>query len=589
MKQFFKYVLATVVGVFISSILVVLVVVGLITAMVSSLGSSAEPTVSANSVLHITLDHLITEKTVPSPFEDINIPGAPDSRSLGLNDIIARIKTAKTDSNIKGIYLNVSTVNAGFATVRAIRNALIDFKESGKFIVSYSDVMTQKAYYLSSVANEVYISPVGSVDFRGLSSSVMFMKDALDKLGVEMQVVKVGTYKSAVEPFILNEMSAANRMQVEAYLNSLYDGFVSDIATARSLDEASVRRVANEYLIQFPEDAVKQKFVDSLIYKDELLAKLKEKVGIDQKKDLSSISLLDYRKSSDVSGTSGAGRIAVLYAFGDIVDGNTSGDEQIGGESLSRELRKLREDDKVKAIVLRVNSPGGSALASDLIWREVSLAKKAKPVIVSMGDYAASGGYYISAAADSIFADAGTLTGSIGVFGLIPNLQNLFNNKLGLHFDVVKTGPYADVSVDRPLTAEERTIVQGGVNRIYQQFMQRVADGRGLTIAQVDSIGQGRVWTGSQAIELGLVDRLGTLDDAVKSAAKMAKLDSYKISEYPRTKDPFESIFSSSKEKVKMWFLEDELGEHVRYVKDLKRVMQNTGIQARIPYEIEIF
>ncbi len=589
MKQFFKYVLATVVGVFISSILVGLLFIGLVTVVVSSLGSSSEPTVSANSVLHITLDHQITEKTVPSPFDDISIPGTPNKRSLGLNDIVARIKTAKTDNNIKGIYLNVSTVNAGFATVRAIRNALIDFKESGKFIISYSDVMTQKAYYLSSVANEVYISPVGSVDFRGLSSSVMFMKDALDKLGVEMQVVKVGTYKSAVEPFILNEMSAANRLQVNAYLNSLYDGFVSDIATARSLDEQAVRRVANEYLIQFPEDAVKQKFVDSLIYRDELLVKLKNKVGIDQKKDLSSISLLDYRKSSSVSGTSGAGRIAVLYAFGDIVDGNTSGDEQIGGESLSRELRQLREDDKVKAIVLRVNSPGGSALASDLIWREVSLAKEAKPVIVSMGDYAASGGYYISAAADSIFADAGTLTGSIGVFGLIPNLQNLFNNKLGLHFDVVKTGPYADVSIDRPLTAEERSIVQGGVNRIYQQFMQRVADGRGLTVAQVDSIGQGRVWTGSQAIELGLVDRLGTLDDAVRSAAKMAKLDSYKISEYPRTKDPFESLFKTSKEKVKMWFLKDELGDHVKYLNDMKRVMQNTGIQARLPYEIEIY
>ncbi|MCL7987891.1 signal peptide peptidase SppA [Sphingobacterium sp. lm-10] len=589
MKQFFKYVLATVVGVIISSILVVIVFVGIITAMVSSLGSGGEPTVSANSVLHVTLDHQITEKTVPSPFEDINIPGSPDTRSIGLNDIVSRIKAAKTDSNIKGIYLNVSTVNAGFATLRAIRNALIDFKESGKFIVSYSDVMTQKAYYVSSVANEIYISPVGSVDFRGLSSSVMFMKDALDKLGVEMQVVKVGTYKSAVEPFILNEMSAANRLQVNAYLNSLYDSFVSDIATSRSLDEQAVRQVANDYLIQFPEDAVKQQFVDSLLYRDQLLAKLKEKVGIDQKKDLSSISLLEYRKSADAGSSAGSGRIAVLYAFGDIVDGNTSGAEQIGGESLSRELRKLREDDKVKAIVLRVNSPGGSALASDLIWREVSLAKQAKPVIVSMGDYAASGGYYISAAADSIFADAGTLTGSIGVFGLIPNLQNLFNNKLGLHFDVVKTGPYADVNVDRPMTSEERTIIQGGVNRIYQQFMQRVADGRGLTVAQVDSIGQGRVWTGTQAIELGLVDRLGTLDDAIKSAAKMAKLENYKVSEYPRTKDPFESIFSSSKEKVKMWLLKDELGEHVRYVNDLKRVMQNTGIQARIPYEIEIY
>ncbi|MFD2597472.1 signal peptide peptidase SppA [Sphingobacterium corticis] len=588
MKQFFKYVFATVVGIIISSILMVILLIGIITVSISSIGSSSETTVSPNSVLQVTLDHAITEKTVPSPFEDLNIPGASSVKSLGLNDIISRIKAAETDDNIKGIYLNVSAVNVGFASLHAIRESLKEFKESGKFIVAYSDVMTQKAYYVASIANEVYISPVGSVDFRGLSSSVMFMKDALDKLGVEMQVVKVGTYKSAVEPFILNEMSAANRTQVESYLNSLYDGFVRDIASARSIDEQRVRQAADEYLIQFPEDAVKERFVDSLLYRDELLAKLKQKVGVDQKKDLPSISLLDYKKSADSGSTSGGSRVAVLYAFGDIIDGNAQDIDQIGGESLSRELRKLREDDKVKAIVLRVNSPGGSALASDLIWREVTLAKKVKPVVVSMGDYAASGGYYISAAADSIFADAGTLTGSIGVFGLIPNLQNLFNNKLGIHFDAVKTGQFADMGIDRPMNAQERTIVQGGVNRIYQQFMQRVADGRGLSIAQVDSIGQGRVWTGAQAIELGLVDRIASLDDAVKSAAKMAKLDKYKVSEYPRAKDPFESVFSSSKEKVKMWFMEDELGEHVHYVKELRKLMRNTGIQARIPYTVEI-
>ncbi len=589
MRSFFKYVLATITGVIISSILLFFIFIGIIGVMISSVGSKDDAVTPSNAVLMINLNHEITEKTEPNPFEDLDISGFRGTKSIGLNDIISRIKAAKTDPNIKGIYLNVSGVGTGFASMKAIREALIDFKTSDKFIVAYSDAMSQKGYYINSTADEVYLHPQGGLDFRGLATSVMFYKEALDKLGIEMQVLKVGTYKSAVEPFILNSMSEANKEQVNSYLSSIYNTFLSDISDVRKISTDSLRAVANGYLIQEAEDAKKLGFVSDLLYKDQVIAKIKEKLGIDEKKDISTVSLLDYKNKAK-SGEAGGDRIAVLYAYGEIIDGEGT-DGQIGGEKFSRELRELRNDDKVKAIVMRVNSPGGSALASESIWREVELTKKVKPIVVSMGDYAASGGYYISAAADSIFADPTTLTGSIGVFGLIPSFQKLFNNKLGIHFDAVKTGKFADMDVDmdRPLSEEEKGIIQGGVNKIYQTFMKRVADGRKIDVAYVDSIGQGRVWTGEQAVKLKLVDRLATLDQAVEAAAKKANLVNYRVSEYPRAKDPFASIWSTSKEKIKMWMLEDEMGDYVKYLSELKRITQQTGIQARIPYLVEIY
>ncbi len=589
MKSFFKYVLATITGIIISSVLLFLIFIAIVGYLVSSVSPTTEAVTPSNAVLLVTLDHNITEKTEPNPFEGLDMPGYSNMRSIGLNDILSRIQAAKEDANIKGIYLNVKGVNTGFATMKAIRDAIENFKESGKFVLAYSDNYTQKGYYLSSVANEVYLHPEGGLDFRGLASSVMFFKDALTKLGVEMQVLKVGTYKSAVEPYLLNAMSDANREQVGSYLESIYSTFVGDIARSRKLTADTVRAVANAYAIKYPEDAVSLHFVDSLMYKDQLLAKIRGKLAIDDKKDIPTISLLDY-KNSPATGKGSADRVAVLYAYGAIVDGEgTTG--EIGGDKLSRELRDLRNDDKVKAIVLRVNSPGGSALASDVIWREVDLTKKVKPVVVSMGDYAASGGYYIAAAADSIFADPTTLTGSIGVFGVIPSFQKLFNEKLGVHFDAVKTAKYADMDVDmdRPLTEEEKGIIQGSVNRVYQVFMKRVAAGRKMSIADVDSIGQGRVWTGAQAVDLKLVDRLASLDEAVKAAAKKAKISDYRVFEYPRTKDPFAEIWSVSKEKVQAMFIDEELGEYAKYLKELRKVTSQTGIQARIPYLVEIY
>lgn len=589
MKSFFKYVLATVTGIIICSLLMILVIIGIVTSMVSSVSSGKDTVTPSNAVLLITLDHTITEKTEPNPFEGLDMPGYSGLKSLGLNDMLGRIKAAKEDSNIKGVYLNVAGVNTGFASMKAIRDALLDFKESGKFIMAYSENYTQKGYYLSSVADQVYLHPEGGLDFRGLASSVMFLKDALDKLGIDMQVLKVGTYKSAVEPYMMNSMSPANREQVNSYLGSIYETFVQDIAASRKLTADSVKGIANAFAIQQPEDAVKVHFVDSLLYKDELLTKVRQRLDVAEKTEIPVISILDY-KNKPATGKATGDRIAVLYAYGAIVDGEgTTG--EIGGDKLSRELRELREDDKVKAVVMRVNSPGGSALASDIIWREVELTKKVKPVMVSMGDYAASGGYYISAAADSIFADPTTLTGSIGVFGVIPSFQKLFNEKLGVHFDAVKTAKFADMDVDmdRPLSEEEKNIIQGSVNRVYQVFMKRVADGRNMSIANVDSIGQGRVWTGAQAVDLKLVDRLASLDEAIKAAAQKAKITDYRVAEYPRTKDPFAEIWSVSKEKVKAMMIDEELGDYGKYLKELKKAVGHTGIQARLPYLIEIY
>ncbi len=585
---FLKQVLATLTGVLIAAVILFFGILVFIGALVQQSSQTKTTSVSPNSVLYINLDHAVVEKTESNPFDELNIPIYGGERSIGLNDILARIKAAKTDDNIKGIYLNPSTVGVGFATLKAMRDALLDFKESKKFIVAYSEMYSQKAYYLASVADDVYLHPEGSIDFRGLSSSVVFLKDALDKLGVDMQVIKVGTYKSAVEPFMLNEMSPANREQVTSYLHSIYGNFLSSIAKGRQLDKDSLHHIANEYLIRNANDALHYKFIDKKLYKDELLDELKLLVGIDENKDISAVSLLSYAGKKETS--SAKDKVAVLYAYGDIVDGEGNG-TNIGGDRISRELRKIRKDKDVKAVVLRVNSPGGSALASDVIWREVELTKQVKPVIVSMGDYAASGGYYISAAADSIFAEPTTLTGSIGVFGIIPNFQGLLNNKLGVHIDEVSTGKYSALMADpdRPLTAEERAIIQKEVNNVYSTFMDRVATGRKITVAQVDSIGQGRVWTGEQAVQLGLVDKIGNLQQAVAAAATKAKLEEYKIIELPEKQDPFANLLATSKDKIKNWMLEDEIGEYQRYLMDIKKMLTNTGIQARIPYMVEIY
>lgn len=583
MKQFFKFVFASIVGFLISSIVILIIVVASITALVSS--SKTQIEVKENNILHVNLNLPITERSSSSPLDDLDFGPIKGDKKLGLNDVLKSIKNAKDDSNIKGIYLDVSYLMTGFATIEEIRNALLDFKKSGKFVVAYSEVYTQGAYYLASAANKVYLNPQGILELKGLNSQIMFLKGALDKLDIEAQIIKVGTFKSAVEPLILDKMSDANRLQTTALLASLYNHITAGIAQSRKIPQDSVIAIANGLKSRSPQDALTYKLVDGLKYKDEILDDLKAKTNTDKDKNLNTVGVTDYAKNI-INSNSASDRIAVVYANGDI-NGGEGDENSIGSEGISRALRKARLNDKVKAVVLRVNSPGGSALASDVIWREVLLTKKAKPIIVSMGDYAASGGYYIACAADEIFAEPTTITGSIGVFAIIPNMKGFFNNKLGITFDGVKTGEFADLgNVSRPLNNAEKLILQNEVNRTYNDFTKRVAEGRKLTQTYVDSIGQGRVWTGEQAIKLKLVDKLGHLDDAIAAAAKKAKLKDYKLVNYPEIKSGLMGLLSSSDEKIKTYFVKQELGASYQYYQKIKEVSSMKGLQAKLPYEI---
>lgn len=591
MKSFFKYVLATITGLIVTFFLLFLIGIAIVAALINSATSDKAAVVADNSILHIELNHMVTERTIPNPFEDLDLPGFSSTKSLGLDDILQRIIRAKSDDRIQGILLDLSYVAADFATMQEIRNALVDFKESDKFIMAYSEYYSQKAYYLASTADSVFVNPEGAIDFRGLSSEISFIKGTLDKLGIEMQIVKVGTYKSAVEPLIQEKMSDANREQVNAYLHSIYDHFLGEISKGRNIPTDSLHHIADGYLVRNADDAIRYGLADAKIYKDELLALLKDRLEIDGKKDINSVTLAKYNPDEDKKGSYSRDRIAILYATGEIVSGEGT-DGQIGSEKISRELRKLRNDNKVKAVVFRINSPGGSALASDVIWREVELLRQEKPIMVSMGDVAASGGYYIAAAADSIFAQPTTLTGSIGVFGTIPNLNKLWKDKLGITFDGVKTGKFADFmsgTYNRPMTAEEEQIMQLEVNRIYNTFIQRVADGRTLELSQVDSVGQGRVWTGAQALELGLVDKLGDIEDAVLAAAQKAGLEDYSIVKYPAIKQPFEAFMSTSTDKLKAWMFYKEFGIYYDHYKQVKSVVEQSGVQSRIPYQLNVY
>lgn len=589
MREFFKYVFATVVGVVISLALFFVFFIVLIVGIVKSSLKDTKVSVSNNSVLFLNLDQAITERTTEDPFSKLPVVGSEGNKSIGFNDVIRALREAKTDDNIKCVYLSVSSPQAGFATMREIRDALLDFKTSKKKIIAYSEVYTQGAYYLASVADKVYLNPEGALEFKGLKSQTMFFKGALDKLGIEAQIIRVGNYKSAVEPFFTDKMSDKNREQVTAYLNGLYETYLDGISKSRNISTPILHQIADDYKIQQPADAVAYKMVDALKYKDEIIEELKTLSGRDKKKNLSTITINEYaRNLADEKDHSAKNKVAVIYANGDIMGGEGS-DQQIGSERISRAVRKARLDSSVKAIVLRVNSPGGSALASDVIWREIVLTKKVKPVIASFGDVAASGGYYIACAADSIFVQPNTITGSIGVFGVIPNLQKLYNEKLGITFDGVKTGKYADImSTDRPMTAGERLIIQNDVNRVYDSFITRVANGRNKTKAYIDSIGGGRVWVGTDAVKIGLADRTANFNQAIISAAKKAKIKDYSVVEYPEMIDPFKSLMETTTDKIKMYYAKQELGANYSIYQQIKTAISRSGIQTRMPFEIKI-
>jgi len=588
MREFFKYVFATVVGIIISTFLIFIVFIIIIAGIVSSIDDDQPKDVASNSVLYLNLDQNIKERTPGKSFDNLPIVGSGGGKSIGFNDIIRALKRAKTDDNITCIYLNVSSPGAGKATLKEIRDALIDFKTSKKKIIAYSEVYTQDAYYLASVADKIYLNPQGALEFKGFSSQLTFFKGAMEKIGVEAQIIRVGNYKSAVEPFINDKMSEYNRKQVSAYVGGLYHTFLEGIAKSRNIPKDSLYVYADTYRIKQPVDAVKYKMVDALKYKDEVIDELKSLSETGKKETLATITINDYASNQKAENGDSKNKIAVVYANGDITGGEGN-DESIGSERISRAIRKARMDENVKAIVLRVNSGGGSALASDVIWREIVLSKKVKPVIASFGDVAASGGYYIGCAADSIFVQPNTITGSIGVFGIIPNFQNLLTNKLGITFDGVKTGQYADImSVNRPLTPGERLIIQTDVNHVYDSFITRVADGRRKSKAYIDSIGGGHVWIGTDAVKIGLADRIGNFNDAIVAAGKKAKVKEYRVVEYPAKIDPIKSLLDDATDNVRIYYAKQEFGENFNLYQQLKKAMVNAGIQARMPFEVNV-
>jgi len=589
MKQFFKFVLASMTGCLFTFI-IIFIFLFIIIASISSFSKKEIVVVSENTVLSLTLNQPIYDRSSNNPFENIDFATFKATNLIGLNDIIKNIRKAKTDNRIKGIYLDLSNIDAGIATVEEIRNALIDFKLSKKFIISYGEVYTQKAYYLASVSDKIYMNPEGILDFKGLNAQVAFIKGTLQKLEIEPQVIRHGKYKSAIEPLILDKMSDASKEQTLTFINSIWEVMINNISESRNISTTELNNIADSLKTQIPEDAVTCKLIDKLMYKDEVLSDLRQRLGIGDNKKINMLSLHKYKDvPENITPKRSKNKIAIIFATGDIVSGE--GDERtIGSENLAETIRDARKDSSIKAIVLRINSPGGSALASEVIWREVYLASKVKPVVASMGDVAASGGYYIACAANKIVASPNTITGSIGVFGILPNMKGLFNNKLGITFDNVKTNKYADIGdISRPLNESEKLIIQNSIERIYKTFITHVADGRKMTTAQIDSIGQGRVWSGVDAKRIGLIDDFGGLDKAITIAAKLAKLDNYKLIDLPKQKDPIAQIVEQLTGNTKINFISNELGDSYKYYEYIKSLTKMNGVQARLPYNIDIY
>ena len=593
--KFSKVVLAAFLGTLIALVINFFIKVGVVSAMINNFTKSdteSTATVKPNSVLYMKLDYDIPDRTTDNPFGGINFNTMESQDMTGLNDILANIEYAKTDANIKGIYMDLSSIPTSTATIQEIRNKLLEFKESGKFIVSYSEGYSQSAYYLASVADKIILNPEGMLDLHGMASQIMFYKNLLEKLDIEMQIVRGpnNRFKSAVEPYFLDKMSEANREQMDKLLGTVWGQILGSISESRNISVEQLNQIADNLETMFDADkALEYGLVDNLYYKDQVLDELKGLTG--SNKNINAVSNAKYAKSYTVKNPS-KNKVAVIYASGQIFDGKGS-EENIYSENLSKTIRKAREDENVKVVVLRVNSPGGSAVASAIIGRELDLTKEVKPVIVSMGNYAASGGYWISAKADYIFADPTTLTGSIGVFGTIPNLKGFLNKKVGLTFDVAKTNENADFgTITEPLTEFQYAKLQESVVDTYDKFTKRVAEGRGLRQTYVDSIGQGRVWAGADAIGIGLVDQLGDMEDAIAYAVEKANLGSdYKVVEMPEQKDfmtrVMESVSGSNSDQLDA-AMRSKLGVYYNYLQGLENLQKNTGIQARMPFDMII-
>lgn len=586
--NFLKNILATIIGLFVFCMLFFfgIIIIGAI------FGGPETTHVKDNSVLELNLEKVTNDYGGKFNYEDMpifNDKGTGD----GLSDVLKAIETAASDDKIKGISILNNQLNLGVAQTKALRDELEKFKKSGKFILAYGNVISQKEYYLNSVANKIYLNPVGELDFKGLSTEVMYFKDFQDKTGLKMEVIRHGKYKSAVEPFLASEMSPENREQITTFLNSIWNSIVIDIAKSRNIPVEKLNAIATGLLARTPEMAKQNNLIDLVAYEDVYHNDIKKLLKVDADKDYNKIDIMDYTKDVALTAEfSTKDKIAIIYAQGEI--GSGEGDLNVVGEgSMRRSLKEAREDDDVKAIVLRVDSPGGSALTSDLIWREIEVTKKVKPVVVSMGNLAASGGYYIACNADKIFAENSTITGSIGVFGILPNLAQI-TNKYGINSELVETHKNASgYSPFEPLDADFRNFTQESVESIYKTFVTRVATGRKMTFEQVDAIAQGRVWAGSDALKLGLVDKIGGMNDALAYAASLVNLKDYSTVAYPEYKKDFFAQFEGSGflsfMKSREALLKEELGEeNYQIIERIRQLNSRKGVQASLPFEINI-
>lgn len=584
MKSFFKTFFAALLALFIFSFLGFFILIGIAAAF----SSDEKVAIAPNSVLVIDATTTFLEQSKNDPFSELL--NKKNGKQPSLSELIGLLNYAKKDTNIKGIYIKCSENPNGYAATEEIRKAIIDFKKSKKFVVAYAETISQKGYMMANVADQIYTHPQGGLSWSGFNYETLFLKGLIDKLEIEPQIFYAGKFKSATEPFRFTQMSDANKLQTSVWLNSIYNNFIQGAAEMRHLNADSIKALANEGKVQNAHDALKYKLVDGLLYDDQLKKIIAKKIPIAEADKISFVTINNYAENIALRGT-GSGKIAVIFADGDVVMGKDE-KEAIASDDYRVLIQKIRNDKSIDAVVLRVNSPGGSALASDIIWREIDLLKKEKPVIVSMGNLAASGGYYIACGADAIFADANTITGSIGVFTVIPNAEKFLKNKLGITFDRVKTGQYADApSATRALTVTEQRFLQSGVDSVYHTFKSRVAAGRKKTITYIDSIAQGRVWTGADAIKVGLVDSIGTLNDALAAAAKMAKIKGYSVKTYPESRSFIEEFIDGYKNDIKAKVIQHEMGleqwQVFQQIKSMKQLMGQP--QARLPiFELNV-
>lgn len=606
MKQFFKFMFASALGFIVAGGILMLIffisIVGIISSFEGNFSSQREVKVKEKTVLHLKLNQAIVDRAERNPFDDLDFGPFSQAGNMGLNTLLKSIDHAANDDKVKGIYLDLTSFPGGLGSLKELRDAIIDFKEeSGKWVLAYSNMYSQGGYYLASAADKVYLYPEGDMEWKGLGTSIMFFKGMFDKLDIDIQVIRGGNnkFKSAVEPFIREDMSDANKEQTLKMLNSISAQMMQDISAAKGTSVDKLNLFADSLMLNSPDDAFELGFVDALKYRDEFMAELMDSVNVDKESKLNLISASKYyssistkQKAEELTAggkESGKNKIAVIYAQGAIETGKGQGVESMGSETISKAIKKARKDSTVKAIVLRVNSPGGSALASDEIWRETVLAREVKPLVVTMGDVAASGGYYISAAADFIYAQPTTITGSIGVFGIIPNAQGFFNEKMGITFDGVQTHENAEpMGINRPLTDFERKKIEQSVERVYNTFLTRVSTGRNMSVEEVDAIGMGRIWSGTNAFEIGLVDELGGLNDAIAKAAELAEVTDFEKVEFPKVKDPFEEFMKNLFGGAEISFLNYYLGDEHKYFKKVRDVKNLKGIRAQMPVELEV-